>query len=105
MWIFLPNKSFYLSSIPALETILSAYKISLGKLAGIEILNPFKLWLVVALITGIDIFGYILEKTIGILMKRAICANAIKPFHFALGLINSILKFAFSIEFNNPNME
>ena len=62
---FLPNKSFYLSSIPALETILSAYKISLGKLGGIEILNPFKLWLVVALITGVDIFGYILEKTIG----------------------------------------
>jgi len=62
---FLPNKAFNLADIPILTTILDAYKISLGKLGGIEILNPFKLWLVVALITGVDIFGYILEKTIG----------------------------------------
>ena len=62
---FLPNKPFYLADIPSLEMILSAYQISLGKLAAIEILNPFKLWLVVALITGVDIFGYVLEKTIG----------------------------------------
>lgn len=62
---FLPNTSYFLSDIPGLEVILSSYKIGLGKLAQIEILNPFKLWLVVALITGIDVAGYVLEKTIG----------------------------------------
>ncbi len=62
---FLPNKSFFLSDIPVLESILKAYGIGLGKLAQVEIFNPFRLWLVVALITGVDIFGYVLERTVG----------------------------------------
>ncbi|MFC1711966.1 MgtC/SapB family protein [Patescibacteria group bacterium] len=62
---FLPNKSFSLSDIPGLQTILSSYQINLGKLALMEIINPFKLWLIVALITGVEMAGYALEKTIG----------------------------------------
>ena len=37
----------------------------MGKLAQIEILNPFKLWFIVALITGVDMAGYILDRTVG----------------------------------------
>ena len=31
----------------------------------LEILNPFSLWRIVAIMTGIDILGYILEKSVG----------------------------------------
>ena len=62
---FLPNKSYFLTDIPGLSTIFQAYNINLGALANLEILNPFKLWFIVALVTGIDVFGYILTKVIG----------------------------------------
>lgn len=61
----LPNVSYRLSDTPQLLDALSSFGINLVGFAAIEIINPFKLWLVVALITGIDVFGYILEKTIG----------------------------------------
>lgn len=62
---FLPNQSFKFSDLPGLTEILPALGLNLGFLFGIEILNPRKLWFVVALITGIDIFGYVLAKMVG----------------------------------------
>jgi uncharacterized membrane protein (DUF4010 family) len=62
---FLPNQFFTLSQIPNIDTLLSSYNLSLGQLSSLEIINPFKLWLIVALITGVQILGYIMEKTIG----------------------------------------
>lgn len=62
---FLPNQSLFLADIPSLEVILNSYGLDLGKLATIEILNPFRLWLVVALITGVEIAGYALQRTVG----------------------------------------
>lgn len=61
----LPNASYTLSSIPQLGSVLTSYNINIKDFSNIEIINPFKLWLVVALITGIDVFGYILERTLG----------------------------------------
>lgn len=62
---FLPNKSYAFSDIPQITQILEALNINAGKLLTIEIINPFKLWLIVALITGIDMAGYVLERTLG----------------------------------------
>lgn len=62
---FLPDVSYTLADIPFLSTIFSAYKINLGAFANIEIINFFDLWKVVVLITGIEIFGYILERIVG----------------------------------------
>lgn len=62
---FLPNQAYYITDIPGIKTIFSAYHIQLGLLEQLEILNPFKLWFIVALITGIDIFGYLLSKFFG----------------------------------------
>ncbi len=62
---FLPNQPFYLSTIPGLEMILAPYGVDLGRLAEIEIINPFWLWLIVALITGVEMLGYLLERTVG----------------------------------------
>ncbi len=62
---FLPNVGYKLVDIPALASILENLGVSLGQFATIELINPYKIWIVVALITGIDVFGYILGRLIG----------------------------------------
>lgn len=59
----LPNKTYALSDLPFIGSIVSQF----GNNAAVNapFLNPFKLWLYVALITGVDVAGYILERTIG----------------------------------------
>jgi len=62
---FLPNTSYYLKDIPFLKTILSVFQVNFDKFLNLEIINPFGLWKVVVLVTGVEIAGYFLEKTIG----------------------------------------
>ncbi len=62
---FLPNTPLFLKDIPFLKSLLSAFQINFDKFLNLEIINPFSLWKVVALITGVEIAGYFLEKTIG----------------------------------------
>ena len=62
----LPNVSYRLSDIPQFLGVLKSFGINVShNFAAMEIVNPFKLWLVVALITGVDVLGYILERTVG----------------------------------------
>src|SRR3989339_170882 len=62
---FLPTKPFLLTDIPYISTLLDSYGIGLGKFAMLEIFNPRKLWLIIALVTGIDVVGYLLGKLVG----------------------------------------
>jgi len=62
---FLPNISYTITSIPLLPSLLSSFGIPIKQIASIELINPQSLWRIVILITGIDIVGYILERTIG----------------------------------------
>jgi len=62
---FLPNQAYKLVDIPALSVILENLGVNLGQFATIELINPYKIWRVVALITGIDVFGYVLGRLIG----------------------------------------
>ncbi|MFZ2026680.1 MAG: DUF4010 domain-containing protein [Microgenomates group bacterium] len=62
---FLPNQAFSLATIPALKQLVESFSLQLNGVMNVEIINPFNLWKVVAIITGIDIVGYILEKTVG----------------------------------------
>jgi len=62
---FLPNTPYFLKDIPFLKSFLSAFQINFDKFLNLEIINPFGVWKVVALITGVEIAGYFLEKTIG----------------------------------------
>ena len=62
---FLPNYNFTLNNFPKLVELLESFGASTEILSQIIIINPYKLWLVVALITGIQIVGYILAKTLG----------------------------------------
>ncbi len=62
---FLPNQSFALEDIPNSKLFFENIGINVTKITEIDFINPFKLWLVVILITGVDLAGYVLEKTIG----------------------------------------
>ncbi len=62
---FLPDTGYFLKDIPFLKNILSAFQINFDKFLNLEIINFFGLWKVVALVTGVEIAGYFLEKTIG----------------------------------------
>lgn len=62
---FLPNTSYSLSDVRGLEEFFRNVGVNLGALTNLEIINPFRIWVIVALITGVDMLGYILERTIG----------------------------------------
>ena len=62
---FLPNTSYALADIPVMKELLGNFGVNVQKIANIDLFNPFKLWLIVALVTGVDLIGYLLERTIG----------------------------------------
>lgn len=62
---FLPNIPVTLSVFPGIVSLLKSFNWQINSLINVEIVNPFNLWKIVVIITGIDIAGYILEKTIG----------------------------------------
>lgn len=62
---FLPNISVHLIDVPYIQTFLASYNINIGQWADLEIFNPRKIGLIVALVTGIDVFGYILGRIFG----------------------------------------
>jgi uncharacterized membrane protein (DUF4010 family) len=76
---FLPNQSFHLTDIPAMHNILKAYDADLNFFQQLELINPFRLWFIVAIITGINILGHVLEMIIG-KEKGVIIASAVGGF-------------------------
>ena len=59
---FLPNQSYYLADSQIIRNLLQAYNANMHFFEQLEIINPFKLWFIVALITGIDVLGHLLAK-------------------------------------------
>ncbi|OGK66445.1 hypothetical protein A2313_01185 [Candidatus Roizmanbacteria bacterium RIFOXYB2_FULL_41_10] len=62
---FLPNQNYSLSNIPGLSLIVDNLNLGLSSIVQIEIFNPYRLWFLVALITGVEVFGYSLSKVFG----------------------------------------
>ncbi len=62
---FLPNVGYTISDVQFIYNLLTSYNINLGEFATLEIINPRKIWFIVVLVTGIDVFGYLLGKFIG----------------------------------------
>ncbi len=61
----LPNTAITIGQVPFLQTLLNGYGVDLGSFASVEIFNPRKLWFIVALVTGIDVFGHALGRLVG----------------------------------------
>lgn len=62
---FLPNTSYALNDLPGLMTFFQNLGLEDAKLLSVDLINPFKLWLIVVLVIGVDLIGYILERIIG----------------------------------------
>lgn len=62
---FLPDQTYSIADLPNSQRFFEALGGNAEKLTQIALFNPYKLWFVVAIITGVDIFGYMLERTIG----------------------------------------
>jgi uncharacterized membrane protein (DUF4010 family) len=61
----LPDYSYKLKDLPMLSDILKGLKVELGQFDNLDLINPRKIWMIVVLITGIDVFGYILGRIAG----------------------------------------
>jgi uncharacterized membrane protein (DUF4010 family) len=61
----LPDNAYKLKDIPVLTEILSGLNVDLGQFNTLDLINPRNIWMVVVLITGIDVFGYILGRIVG----------------------------------------
>jgi len=61
----LPDTAYKLEDIPVLPEILRGVNVDLGQFSTLDLINPRKIWMVVVLITGIDVFGYVLGRIVG----------------------------------------
>lgn len=62
---FLPNRGYAFGDIGFLMPILESFHIDLGSFSSLELINPRKVWMIVVLVTGIDVVGYLLAKVVG----------------------------------------
>ncbi len=61
----LPDYSYRLNDMPMLASLLQGFGVDLSKYDTLNLINPQKIWMIVVLITGIDVFGYILGRLVG----------------------------------------
>lgn len=61
----LPDYSYKLKDLKVLSDIMHGLNVDLGQFDNLDLINPRQIWLVVVLITGIDVFGYILGRIVG----------------------------------------
>jgi uncharacterized membrane protein (DUF4010 family) len=61
----LPDYSYKLNDLKVLSDIMHGLNVELGQFDNLDLINPRKIWMVVVLITGIDVFGYILGRVVG----------------------------------------
>jgi uncharacterized membrane protein (DUF4010 family) len=61
----LPDYSYKLKDLPILYDILRGANVDIARFDNLDLINPRKIWMIVVLITGIDVFGYILGRMVG----------------------------------------
>lgn len=88
---FLPNQSYHLADSQSIRRLLEAYNANMYFFEQLEIINPFKLWFIVALITGIDIFGHALAKILG-KDKGVVMTSAVGGFVSSTSTIQSLAR-------------
>ena len=62
---FLPNQWYSLENVSAFQELAALHGGWYARLLGLQIINPFQLWLVVVLITGVELIGHLLSKLVG----------------------------------------
>lgn len=62
---FLPDHTYSLSDFPNAKDVVKEFGGNFKTLLNIELFNPFKLWFIIVLVSGVDLVGYVLERTVG----------------------------------------
>lgn len=62
---YLPSRSITVSDVPYLQLIFQILDADISKWLKLEIINPFTVWRVVVLITGVEIVAFILQQVLG----------------------------------------
>lgn len=62
---FLPNTAYAFIDLPGAKEFFQNIGLGNAKIFSIDLINPFKLWLIVVLVIGVDLVGYILERVTG----------------------------------------
>lgn len=62
---FLPNQWYALGDISTFRELAQLHGGWYARLLSLQIVNPFQLWLVVVLITGVELVGHLLSKLVG----------------------------------------
>lgn len=62
---FLPNTNYSIADLNGLSTFLKNISVPISKVLEIDIINPFKIWVVLVLITGVDLISYTLSRILG----------------------------------------
>ncbi|MCA9389788.1 MgtC/SapB family protein [candidate division WWE3 bacterium] len=62
---FLPNVAYSLKDAPSLISIFQSYGFNVNGFIDAHLFNPYNVWLVVAVVTGVDVMGYVLKKIAG----------------------------------------
>ncbi len=86
---FLPNQAYHLADSPTIRNLLQTYNANMHFFEQLEIINPFRLWFIVALITGIDVLGHLLAKFSG-KNKSIITTSAVGGFVSSTSTILSL---------------
>jgi uncharacterized membrane protein (DUF4010 family) len=73
---FLPNVGYTLNDFATIKNVLTALNIYISPFwLNLEIINPFRLWFIVVIITGIDVLGHVLERIFG--SKNSLLASSL----------------------------
>ena len=62
---FLPNRYFTLGDFPVITNLFGTYGLNGSSYVGLELINPYRLWFIVALVTGVDFIGHFIERFTG----------------------------------------
>lgn len=61
----LPDYSYKVKDMAVVESLLTSLRVDLAQFDNLDLINPRQIWFVVVLITGIDVFGYVLSRLVG----------------------------------------
>lgn len=72
IWPFLPDRTFYLADIPNALDLAISLGLPTELTSNLAIFNPYRIWLYVLLISGINLFGYFVGRILGANKAQAI---------------------------------
>lgn len=72
IWPFLPDRTFFLADIPNALSIATSLGLPSELTNNLALFNPYRLWLYVLLISGINLFGYFVGRLLGANKAQAI---------------------------------